>query len=171
MIISMQFLCNFYAISMQFLCKIGEILKLEQISDGMAQTALNYLWAFRNETQNKIASPIQYGKNKFIQFYVVLSFKPVVFDIIFFIKVGISFKDFFILGKMGRASQILAIVALRDMSLTWAQPSGAGLKKIALMVGRKIMPSYPKSLYGSRPRLMKAMVDAQGGHTKYWMCS
>ena len=50
---------------------------------------------------------------------------------------------------------------------TIALPSGAGLKRIALMVGRKIMPSYPNSLYGSRQRLMKAMVDAQGGHTKY----
>ena len=75
----------------------------------MPQTALNYLWAFRNETQNKIASPIQYGKNKFIQFYILLSFKPEVFCVIFFIKVGISFKDFFILGKMGRASQKILV--------------------------------------------------------------
>ena len=42
-----------------------------------------------------------------------------------------------------------------------------GLKKIAFRVWGKIAPSYLKSLYESMPRHMKAVVDAQGGHTKY----
>ena len=54
---------------------------------------------------------------------------------------------------------------------TIAQLSGAGLKRIALMACRKIRPPYLKFLYASMPRLMKAVVDAQGGHTKYWICS
>ena len=45
--------------------------------------------------------------------------------------------------------------------------SAAGLKKIASKVWGKITPSYLKSLYESMPRRMKAVVDAQGGHTKY----
>ena len=59
-----------------------------------------------------------------------------------------------------------ATVALGDESLEhncstiWCRT-----ERIALMVGRKIMPSYPKSLYGSMPRLINTMVDAQGGHT------
>ena len=45
--------------------------------------------------------------------------------------------------------------------------SAVGLKKIASKVWEKITPSYLKSLYESMPRRMKAIVDAQGGHTKY----
>ena len=45
--------------------------------------------------------------------------------------------------------------------------SATGLKKIASKVWGKITPSYLKSLYESMPRRMKAVVDAQGGHTKY----
>ena len=46
---------------------------------------------------------------------------------------------------------------------TWA----AGLKRIALKAWRKISPTYLKSLYKSMLRRMKAVLDAQGGHTKY----
>ena len=63
---------------------------------------------------------------------------------------------------MGRASKKILVDKGAIVTL-----SGAGLKRIALIVGRKIMSSFPKPLYGSMPRLIKAMVDAQGGHTKY----
>ena len=43
------------------------------------------------------------------------------------------------------------------------------LKMFTLKVWRKIAPFYLKFLYKSRPRQMKAVVDAQGGHTKYLM--
>ena len=45
--------------------------------------------------------------------------------------------------------------------------SAGGLKMIALIVWRMIMPSYLKSLYVRMPRRMKALVDAQSGHIKY----
>ena len=46
----------------------------------------------------------------------------------------------------------------------------AGLKvnvKVKLKVWNKITPAYLQSLYESMPRQMQAVVDAQGGHTKY----
>ena len=43
----------------------------------------------------------------------------------------------------------------------------AALKRIAPYVWRKILPTYLKSLYKSMLRLMKAVLDAQGGHIKY----
>ena len=43
----------------------------------------------------------------------------------------------------------------------------AGLKRIALNVWRKLLPTYLKSLYKSMLRRMKVVLDAQGGHTKY----
>ena len=45
--------------------------------------------------------------------------------------------------------------------------SMAGLKRITLKVWNKITPAYLQSLYKSMPRRMQAVVDAQGGHTKY----
>ena len=142
----------------------------------MPQTALNYLSVFRNDTQNKIASPIQNGKNKFIHFYVVLSFKPEALCIIFFIIVKRFFQIFLFLVRWDVQVKIFWLMGAQLWLLetrawhTIAQPSGAGLKRITLMVCRKIMPSYLKSLYGSMLRVMKAVVDAQGGHTMYWRC-
>ena len=43
----------------------------------------------------------------------------------------------------------------------------AGLKRIAKKVWDNITPEYLQSLYESMPRRMQAVVDAQGGHTKY----
>ena len=43
----------------------------------------------------------------------------------------------------------------------------AGLKRIAQKVWDNITPAYLQSLYESMPRRMQAVVDAQGGHTKY----
>ena len=60
----------------------------------MPQTALDYLKAFRNDIQNKIASPIQDSKNKFIQVYFIFSIKPEALCLIFFIIVGIPFQIF-----------------------------------------------------------------------------
>ena len=45
--------------------------------------------------------------------------------------------------------------------------SKEGLKRIALKVWEKITPDYLASLYDSMPHRMQAVVDAQGGHTKY----
>ena len=42
-----------------------------------------------------------------------------------------------------------------------------GLMKIARKVWRKITPDYLKGLYESMPRRMQAVIDVQGGHTKY----
>ena len=42
-----------------------------------------------------------------------------------------------------------------------------GLKSFALMVWRKITPSYLKSLTETMLRRKKAVVDAQKGHRKY----
>ena len=44
---------------------------------------------------------------------------------------------------------------------------GYRAEKNRFKVWEKITPSYLKSLYESMPRRMKAVVDAQGGHTKY----
>ena len=73
-----QYLC----FKWYFLSKIGEILKLERISNWMAQIASNYLEALRNDhfvlhvnMQNKIASSNQNGM-KCILFDAVLSSKP-----------------------------------------------------------------------------------------------
>jgi len=44
--------------------------------------------------------------------------------------------------------------------------SGFG-KKIVQKVWNNITPDYLQSLYESMPRRMQAVVDAQGGHTKY----
>ena len=35
-------------------------------------------------------------------------------------------------------------------------------------VWKNITPAYLRSLYELMPRWMKAVVDAEGGHTKYW---
>ena len=125
--------------------------------------------------QNVSFYNIQNGKNKFIHFYIVLSFKPEALCIIFFIIVKRFFSNFLVPCTMGRASQNFlvdggAIVALREESLThncstiWC---GTEKEHPQLMVCRKIMPSYLKSLYGSMLRVMKAVVDAQGGQTTY----
>ena len=45
--------------------------------------------------------------------------------------------------------------------------SVAGLKRIALRVWRRIMPSYQKALYMSLPRCTQVVLDANGVHTKY----
>ena len=45
--------------------------------------------------------------------------------------------------------------------------SMVGMKWITLIVWNKITPAYLQSLYESMPRQMQAVVDAQGGHTKY----
>ena len=42
-----------------------------------------------------------------------------------------------------------------------------GLKKIARKVWRGITPEYLQNLYQSMPRRMAAVIEAQGGHTKY----
>ena len=42
-----------------------------------------------------------------------------------------------------------------------------GLKKIGLKVWRQINPAYLKKLYESMPQRMQAVVNAEGGHTKY----
>ena len=47
--------------------------------------------------------------------------------------------------------------------------SEAEPKMFTIKVWRKGVPFYPKFLYPSMPRQMKAVVDAQGGHTKYLM--
>jgi len=44
--------------------------------------------------------------------------------------------------------------------------SGFG-KKIVQKVWNNITPDYLQSLYESMPRRMQAVVDAEGGHTKY----
>ena len=43
----------------------------------------------------------------------------------------------------------------------------AGLKKIARKVWRQVTPDYLEKLYESMPRQMEAVIQAQGGHTKY----
>ena len=45
--------------------------------------------------------------------------------------------------------------------------SEAGLKKVARRVWRGITRDYLEKLYESMPCRMQAVVDAQGGHTKY----
>ena len=44
------------------------------------------------------------------------------------------------------------------------------LKKIAQKVWRGITPEYLRNLYQSMLRRMVAVIEAQGGHTKYWCC-
>ena len=45
--------------------------------------------------------------------------------------------------------------------------SKEGIKKIARKVWRQVTPAYLETLYESMPRRMQAVVEAQGGHTKY----
>ena len=45
--------------------------------------------------------------------------------------------------------------------------SVASLKRIALKVWKNLTPAYLRSLYKSMPRRMRAVVEADGGHTKY----
>ena len=45
--------------------------------------------------------------------------------------------------------------------------SAADLQKIAVRTWNQITPSYLESLYQSMPRRLQAIIDAQGGHTKY----
>ena len=45
--------------------------------------------------------------------------------------------------------------------------SKEGIKKIAQKVWRQVTPAYLETLYESMPRRMQAVVEAQGGHTKY----
>ena len=42
------------------------------------------------------------------------------------------------------------------------------LKRITPKVWRKILPTYLKSLYKCMLKLMKAVIDAQGGNAMYW---
>ena len=42
-----------------------------------------------------------------------------------------------------------------------------GIKKIAQKVWRQVTPTYLEMLYESMPRRMQAVIEAQGGHTKY----
>ena len=44
------------------------------------------------------------------------------------------------------------------------------LNKTAQKVWRGITPVYLKNLYQSMLRRMAAVIEAQGGHTKYWCC-
>ena len=45
--------------------------------------------------------------------------------------------------------------------------SVAGLKRIALRVWRRFMPSYQKASYKSLPHCMQVVLDANGVQTKY----
>ena len=49
----------------------------------------------------------------------------------------------------------------------FAATSKEGIKKIARKVWRQVTPAYLETLYESMPRRMQAVVEAQGGHTKY----
>ena len=42
-----------------------------------------------------------------------------------------------------------------------------GLKRIAIKVWNQVTPEYLRTLYESMPRRMNAVIEAQGGHTKY----
>ena len=73
-------------------------------------------------------------------------------------------------GKHISLSDKGAIVALRQ--------EGKSLRIIGKQLGlhftsvgkvwKRITPSYLKALYESMPRRMQAVLDANGGHTKYW---
>ena len=41
------------------------------------------------------------------------------------------------------------------------------VEKIARKVWRQVTPDYLEKLYESMPRQMEAVIQAQGGHTKY----
>ena len=45
--------------------------------------------------------------------------------------------------------------------------SAEGLKRIARKVWKGVSSDYLKKLYESMPRRMQAVIDAEGGHTKY----
>ena len=65
-----------------------------------------------------------------------------------------------------------AIVALSKSGLSSRAnckegTSKAGLKKVACKVWRQVMPEYLNNLYNSMPGRMEAVIQAEGGHTKY----
>ena len=83
--------------------------------------------------------------------------------ILFFVRWDMQVKFFWLIESLW--SQMKQLQS-KELAI-----SAAGLKRIALNFWRKILPSYLKSLYESMPRRMKADIDAQGGHTKYWTYS
>ena len=54
-----------------------------------------------------------------------------------------------------------------DLQSKVRETSKAGIQKLARKVWRAITPDYLKRLYESMPQRMAAVIDAQGGHTKY----
>ena len=56
---------------------------------------------------------------------------------------------------------------MKNMQREERATSIAGLKKIAFKVCRQITPAHLKKLYESMPQRMQAVVNAEGGHTKY----
>ena len=56
---------------------------------------------------------------------------------------------------------------MKDMQQDKRETSKDGLKKIALTVWKKVTPQYVQNLYESMPRRMAAVIESQGGHTKY----
>ena len=62
--------------------------------------------------------------------------------------------------------------AYRGSASDWGTPilpSLPGLKKIACRVWRQVTPEYIHTLYESMPRCMAAVIEAEGGHMKYWI--
>ena len=57
---------------------------------------------------------------------------------------------------------------LRAISIAKERATSAeGLKQIARKVWKGVSSDYLKKLYESMPRCMQAVIDAEGGHTKY----
>ena len=56
---------------------------------------------------------------------------------------------------------------MKDMQREERATSVSGLKRIAQKVWGKVSRDYLEKLYESMPRRMQAVIDAQGGHTKY----
>ena len=140
----------------------------------MPQTPFNYLEAFRIDQWYKITSLVEKWRKNGIKFLVVFSAKQVALHVIFQLAL-VSFPIFFCYSYNERClSDFFWLIRARFWLFRFLQSkeqamSEAALKMCSLKVRRKITPFYLKFLYETMPRRMKAVVDAQGGHTKHFM--
>ena len=142
----------------------------------MPQTAFNYLLAFRIDMQYNIASSVEKCRKRRSKFLVVLFAKQGALHVIFQLAL-VSFPIFFCYSYNERClSDFFWLIRARFWLFRFLQSkeqamSEAALKMCTLKVRRKITPFYLKFLYESMLRRMKAVVNAQRGHTKHLIYS
>ena len=128
------------------------------------------------EKRYKIASLVKKCRKKLFKFLMIYFAEQVALHVIFQLAL-VSFPIFFCYSYNERClSDFFWLIRARFWLFRFLQSkeqamSEAALKMCTLKVRRKITPFYLKFLYKSMPWQIKAVVDAQGGHTKHLMYS